>query len=194
MAAFLEIYAHGFQGVSIDDIVKKTKLTKGAFYHQFPTKLDLGYALVDEVISPMILERWLTPLSKSQNPVEGILIQLNSLIGKASRASLRLGCPLNNLVQEMSPVDAKFKKHLQKALNLWIDGMALQLTRAKKNNVIKPDINVHEAAHFIVMTHEGFYGLLKGLDNSRAFGALYNSLKIYLNSISTNKIALPKES
>ena len=44
--AFLEILHKGFQGVSIDDIVKKTPYTKGAFYHHFPTKLDLGYALV----------------------------------------------------------------------------------------------------------------------------------------------------
>ena len=55
--AFMEIFIHGFQGVSIDNIVKKTSLTKGAFYHIFPKKLDLGYALVEEVITPMIIDR-----------------------------------------------------------------------------------------------------------------------------------------
>lgn len=43
----------------MDDLVKKTTLTKGAFYHQFPTKLALGYAVVDEVLTQLILERWI---------------------------------------------------------------------------------------------------------------------------------------
>src|ERR1700676_3252444 len=80
--AFFEIFTQGFQGVSVDDIVKKTSMTKGAFYHHFPSKLDLGYALVDDVIKPMIIERWITPLKTFKNPLEGILSQMEKLIGE----------------------------------------------------------------------------------------------------------------
>ena len=55
--AFDEIYRQGFQGVSIDKIVENTQLTKGAFYHHFPTKNNLGYALVDESLREMISEQ-----------------------------------------------------------------------------------------------------------------------------------------
>src|ERR1700688_2949242 len=78
--AFVEVFSRGFQGVSVDDIVKKTSLTKGAFYHHFPTKLDLGYALVDDVIKPMIIDRWIRPLKNFKNPLEGILSQMEKLI------------------------------------------------------------------------------------------------------------------
>lgn len=177
--AFFEIYARGFQGVSVDDIVKKTSLTKGAFYHQFPTKLDLGYALVDEIITPMIIERWVAPLANFDNPLDGILKQMKELIGNAPPESLKLGCPLNNLVQEMAPVDYGFKIRLQKALNLWISETQIHLKRAKKNGYLKKEINTKQVAHFIVMAHEGFYGIIKGLDNPKAFDALFDSLKIY---------------
>ena len=183
MAAFSEVFARGFQGVSIDEIVARTTLTKGALYHQFPTKLDLGYALVNEVISPMIIQRWIDPISDSERPLDAILKRLRVLIGEAPSHELRLGCPLNNLVQEMAPVDATFKKHLKTALNLWVDEMAAQLTRAKKAGQIRADVNVRQAAHFIVMAHEGFYGMLKGLDDPRAFDALYSSLKIYFATL-----------
>jgi TetR/AcrR family transcriptional repressor of nem operon len=182
--AFFEVFSHGFQGVSIDDIVKKTSLTKGAFYHHFPTKLDLGYALVEDVISPMIIDRWITPLKKSANPLDGILKQMRELIGNAEPSDLKLGCPLNNLVQEMSPIDAGFKKRLKTALLLWIDEMEIELKRAKKSGFIKSDVNVRQAAHFVVMSHEGFYGMLKGLNDPNAFDALYDSLKRYFHSIS----------
>ena len=56
-AAFMEIFTNGFQGVSVDKIIAKTGLTKGAFFHQFPSKLDLGYALVDEVLHALIKTR-----------------------------------------------------------------------------------------------------------------------------------------
>jgi TetR/AcrR family transcriptional repressor of nem operon len=181
--AFLEVYRRGFQGVSIDEIVKKTSMTKGGFYHHFPTKLDLGYALVEDVISPMIIERWIGPLKQSENPLEGILKQLRILIGKASAAELRLGCPLNNLVQEMSSVDQGFHRRLQAALELWIGETDRQLKRAKKAGFIRADVNTREVAHFSVMVHEGFYGMLKGLDDPRGFDVLYGSLKRYFATI-----------
>lgn len=183
-AAFMEVFAKGFQGVSIDDIVAKTKLTKGAFYHQFPTKLDMGYALVDEVIKPMIIDRWINPLENYKNPLDGILAQMKSLIGECDPAHLRLGCPLNNLVQEMSPIDKGFHKRLQIALNLWIDEMDKHLKRAKKSGYLNADVNTRHVAHFVVMAHEGFYGMLKGLDDPKIFSALYESMKRYFKTIS----------
>ena len=58
-AAFEEIYAHGFHASSIDAILERTELTKGALFHQFASKLELGYAVVDEVIVPMTRARWI---------------------------------------------------------------------------------------------------------------------------------------
>lgn len=182
-AAFYLIFRRGFQGVSIDEIVQMTSLTKGAFYYHFPTKFELGYALVDEVIKPMTLARWITPLDAYENPLTGILKQLKTLIGGASAAELKLGCPLNNLVQEMSPIDSGFHERLQASLELWIDGMDRQLKRAKRDGFLRPEINTRHVAHFVVMAHEGFYGMLKGLDDPRAFDSLYGSLKTFFKTI-----------
>src|SRR5438477_616209 len=44
-AAFEEIYANGFHASSIDAILARTELTKGALFHQFASKLELGYAV-----------------------------------------------------------------------------------------------------------------------------------------------------
>lgn len=184
--AFMEVLTRGFQGVSVDDIVKKTSLTKGAFYHIFPTKLDLGYALVDEVISPMMMDRWIAPLEKYDNPLDGILKQMKLLIGKADPAFRKLGCPLNNLVQEMSPVDPEFHRRLQAVLNQWIDETDKHLKRAKKNGYLKSNVNTKQVAHFVVMSHEGFYGMIKGLDDPKAFDTLYDSLKTFFEAISAS--------
>lgn len=182
-AAFAEIYRHGFQGVSVDDIVAKTSVTKGAFYHHFPTKLDLGYALVDDVLSPMIVERWIAPLERHANPLEGIARQMDLLIGHADPADLRTGCPLNNLVQEMSPIDAGFKRRLQRALNRWIDGIELHIRRGQEAGFVDRTVDARQAAHFIVLMHEGIFGMLKGLGDPAAFHTFFAPVRSYLRSL-----------
>ncbi|OYZ10975.1 MAG: hypothetical protein B7Y39_19880 [Bdellovibrio sp. 28-41-41] len=136
-----------------------------------------------DVIKPMIIDRWISPLADYENPLDGILKQMKTLIGKSSMENLRLGCPLNNLVQEMSPIDEGFRKRLQIALNLWIEETDMLLKKAKKDGQIKADVNTRHVAYFIVMTHEGIYGILKGLDDPKAFDALYDSLKRYFQAI-----------
>ena len=162
-------------------------MTKGAFYHHFPGKLDLGYALVDEVIKPLIIERWINPLKDFNNPLDGILSQMEKLIGECPPDLLEFGCPLNNLVQEMAPVDDGFRIRLKSALELWIDQMDEHLKRAQADGFLKSEVNTREVAHFVVMAHEGFYGLIKGLGKSGIFPVLSRSMKVYFQTISTNK-------
>jgi TetR/AcrR family transcriptional repressor of nem operon len=183
--AFLEVYRHGFQGVSVDDIVAKTSLTKGAFYHHFPTKLDLGYAIVEDVLAPLTIARWVTPLGEYANPLEGILRIMERNIGGAEPSLLRTGCPVNNLAQEMAPIDRGFRKRIQGTLNLWISELEVHLKRGQKTGFIRRDVDTRQAAHFIVMLHEGIYGLIKGLDDPDAFNTLFTPVKEYLRSIST---------
>jgi TetR/AcrR family transcriptional repressor of nem operon len=182
-AGFLEIYKHGFQGASIDDIVARTSHTKGAFYHLFPTKLDLGYAIVDDVLKPMITQRWIAPLERYENPLEGIVRQMDLLIGHADPADLRTGCPLNNLVQEMTPLDRGFRRRLQSTLNLWIDGIEVHIRRGQATGFVSRKVDAREVAHFVVLMHEGVFGMLKGLGDAAAFHMFFASFRSYLRSI-----------
>src|SRR5882724_1592552 len=60
-AAFAEFYKNGFQGGSINHIVEEAGATKGALFHHFKGKNDLGYAVVREVIQPQLKARWSDP-------------------------------------------------------------------------------------------------------------------------------------
>ncbi len=76
-AAFGEIHRNGFRSASLDSILSNTGVTKGALYHHFPTKADLGYAVVDELIHHEIVERWVVPLGRVEDPVEGLIAILS---------------------------------------------------------------------------------------------------------------------
>lgn len=181
-AAFREIYEHGFQGVSIDRIIKKTDVTKGAFFHYFATKKELGYAIVDEFLREMVLDRWIRPLAAYKNPVQGILKRFKILTDALLDENLVRGCPLNNLAQEMSSVDLLFREKIKAVMSLWIDETEQYLKKAQNSGYLKKTVNTRQLAEFIVMTQEGSFGLVKSLGDKKIFNSLYNSLRDYLLS------------
>jgi AcrR family transcriptional regulator len=181
--AFWEIYKNGFQAVSVNDIINKTTVTKGAFFHHFPTKNDLGYAIVDEVLTGLTIAKWIQPLSAYKNPIQGILKNLKEKIDESTEEQLGLGCPLNNLVQEMSNIDPLFREKLNNVLELWIQGVEKHLKRAQAGGYLKADADTREIAEFIVATHEGGFGMSKSFKNKRVFLSIQNSLKEYLLAV-----------
>src|SRR5258707_37816 len=109
-AASREIYRSGFQSAGLDTILASAGVTKGALYYHFKSKEALGYAVVEEVIAPDVHRKWVRPLQSVKDPID-------ALIGAAQRIPVRPddvrgGCQLNNLAQEMSHLDAGFRKRL----------------------------------------------------------------------------------
>jgi TetR/AcrR family transcriptional repressor of nem operon len=183
-AAFTEIYEHGFQATSIDEIVAKANMTKGAFFSHFHSKYEMGYALVDEVLKEMTLERWIRPVAAYKNPVQGIVTRFKKIIESTPEEHIALGCPLNNLTQEMSSVDQVFKDKLQAVMLLWIEETEKYLRKAQAEGYLKKSVNPRQVAEFIVMVEEGSFAMVKNLRDKKVYWALYESLKQYLESIS----------
>jgi len=160
-AAFHEMHLHGFQGMRVDLILERTGLRKGALYHHFPSKLELGYAVLQEIIVEATREIWIRPLSEHNNPVEGLLRVVDGAMERLDSNDVRLGCPLNNLAQEMSPVDPGFKQRIEAIFEEWIEAIAESLRRGQRRGVVRHDINARGEACFIVASAEGCLGLSK---------------------------------
>lgn len=183
-AAFGEIYERGFRATSVNDIATKANVTKGAFFHYFPTKNDLGYALADEVLKDMLLDRWVRPLAAYKNPVQGMINRYRKLMEDSSDEELALGCPLNNLTQEMSFVDPVFRDKLRTVLGCWIDETEKYLKRAQTEGYLRPEVDVRMVAEFVVMLEEGSGAIVKNLRDRKVYRSLYKGFRQFLESIS----------
>ncbi len=69
MTAFSAMHKNGFRATGINDILEKTGLTKGAFYYHFSNKAALGYAIIEEVLMPMVDLFWLKPIAGAPHPL-----------------------------------------------------------------------------------------------------------------------------
>ena len=184
-AAFVEINQHGFQAASLNNILNATNVTKGALYHHFPSKMKLGYAVVDEQIKTAVEERWVTPLVNNDDVISAILSVIDDSINCHDDDNICLGCPLNNLAQEMSPIDEGFRERISGIFELWRNAIADALKRGQANGSVKQSISAEATAYFIVAAIEGAVSLAK---NAKSIDVLKTSLlglKEHIESLRT---------
>jgi AcrR family transcriptional regulator len=186
-AAFLEIYRHGFNGVGVRDLAAKADVTIGAFFHYFPTKNHVAYAIIDEIIYTGIMDRWIKPLAAYKNPLQGILKCFKNTFENWPDELVSLGCPLNNLTQELSASDDSIKAKTQVVLKDWIKKTEEHLQRAKEGGYLVKNVNTQELAEFIVTFQEGTFAMGKALNDRRIFVSMYKNFKLHIESISTTK-------
>lgn len=165
-AAFEEFYLNGFQAGSVERIVANAGVTKGALYYHFDGKADLGYSVVDEVLREPILSAYIGALEDDEgDPLAAIQMVLRERADTFVDTGIRLGCPLNNLMQEMSPLDEEFRRRLGATLEAWRDGFADALERARAGGWIRHDVDPRRVANFIVASVEGTFGTAKNADS-----------------------------
>lgn len=182
-AAFTEIYRHGFQAAGLAAILQNAGLTKGALYHYFPSKHALGLAVIDEVIKERLAARLFRPLEESEDPFGTLLALLERRVQDGDDDTLQWGCPLNNLVQEMSPVDPDFREHLAVLLARWQDALRTALAKAQTQRRIRAEVDCEAASLFVLAAWEGCWGIAKNRQSGPVFRQCLRELCDYVRGL-----------
>jgi AcrR family transcriptional regulator len=180
-AASREVYRSGFQSASLDAILASAGVTKGALYHHFDSKEALGYAVVEEVIASDVHGKWVRPLQCVTDPID-------ALIGAVQRISVRPedvrgGCQLNNLAQEMSPLDAGFRKRLAIIFGAWREAVASVLREGQAHGRIRRDVEPADAAGLLIAMVEGYGSLAKNAQDPKLMKAGIRNIVDWLKSL-----------
>lgn len=178
--AFELIYVRGYQTTSIDDILAKTEVTKGAFYYHFKNKDEMGLAIINEILKPTMTNSFIGPLGKDQNPVQAIYTLIYDLLIENEFLKVEYGCPAANFTQEMTPWNIDFGKALNEMTNQWMEAMITLLENAKENGFIRKDVDSRQVTLFVM---SGYWGI-------RNFGKLENSKSVYLPYLKELKLYL----
>jgi AcrR family transcriptional regulator len=182
-SAYREIHRNGFQAASLNPILDRTGVTKGALYHHFPNKRELGYAVLDELIKETVLQFCLRPLEECIDPIDGLKRLINETGKNISKEDVFLGCPLNNLCLEMSPLDAGFRQRVNQIYELWREGFARALRFGQANGTVSKEINPMDCATFIVASLAGSRSLAKNAQSHEVLMACGQNLIRYLDTL-----------
>ena len=171
----------------IDQVLKNTDLKKGALYYHFSSKQALGYAVLDEYIATKGAKLWIEPLHSFTDPLEGIhtlfLQNQNACEIAWGDEILVLGCPVNNLAQEMSPIDEGFRKRIEGIFQYWKAALSDVLKKGQQQGIVDLSINIEDSALFILIIIEGAWGLTKVHQDKEIYFSCGRELKRYLETL-----------
>lgn len=182
-AAFDEIHQHGYRSASLNDILKAAGCTKGSLYHHFPDKHALGLAAIVDNVDRFMDTNWLTPLAQASDPVSTLLEILQRHLDGEVLCDVRLGCPLQNLSQEMSGLDEDFRTYLNGIHEQWRTAIADALRKGQDAGQVRKDISAEAAATMIIATHQGTVGLIKTAQSTDIGASSFEAFYQYLNSL-----------
>ena len=173
---------HGFQGLRTDKVIAQMGITKGAFYHYFKDKLNVGYAVVDELIAPNYINTWKNLSIQDVHVIDAISETLRRIAGYSNQETIHLGCPLNNLIQEMSPLDEGFNKRLSAILNEERKMIRQGIETGMADGTIVADTDADVLALFILASLEGSYAIGKSFNSYSKFIVCVEQLIKILNN------------
>jgi TetR/AcrR family transcriptional regulator, transcriptional repressor for nem operon len=181
--AFELIYAHGYQATSVDDIIANTQVTKGAFYHHFKNKDEMGLAVINELMYSGIFKDAIQELSESNDPAKDIYKMMKELLMENPFFQVKYGCPAMNLVEEMSPVSNTFRKALLKLVSQWQDALESSIQHGKKSGKIRKDVHAKQVALLVMSGYGGIRNLGKLYNDKACYKSYLKELKYYLKSL-----------
>lgn len=181
--AAAEIYENGFRATGLNDILKKSGLTKGAFYHHFKSKSELGVAIAEEVVDKAFRELWIKPLEKSDANTQTIIDSLQYAIAANNSKDVTKGCPLANLTQEMANQDQKICAVLRRTVDDWRQQLANVLKREQDRGLLRSNVDCDQSSYFIISSLQGAIGLAKPYHDPRPFRSALRALIDYLKSL-----------
>jgi TetR/AcrR family transcriptional regulator, transcriptional repressor for nem operon len=180
-AASREIYRSGFQSASLDTILAVAGVTKGALYYHFESKEALGHAVIDEVIASDVRGKWVRPLQSGKDPIDALIGAVQGI--PVRPADVRGGCQLNNLAQEMSPLDAGFRKRLAIIFDAWREAVASVLREGQAHGNVHRDVEPADAAGLLIAMVEGYASLAKNAQDPKVMKAGIRNIVGWLRSL-----------
>lgn len=172
------IYAKGYQTTSIDDILSTTQVTKGAFYYHFKNKDEMGIAIINEILKPIEFMVSSKVSNDSElDSLQSIYEIMYGLLIENSELTVESGCPVSNLIQEMTPWNESFRQSLLKQVKLWENQFVAIIEQGITKQTIRKDIQVQKVVTYIIA---GYFGV-------RNLGKLQNSKLVYIDYLSELK-------
>jgi AcrR family transcriptional regulator len=180
--AFGLIYNNGYQTTSVDEIIAKTNVTKGAFYYHFKTKDEMGLAILNELLKPIFSTNFIEPLKRADDALETIYNLIYHLLINDPLMTLESGCPASNLTQEMAPWNRDFTMTLNELSQNWEQAMIQAIRNSQEKGLINTNADPKEITVFVLSGYWGIRNLGK-LETSKSLYLVFlKGLKSYLNS------------
>lgn len=132
------LWQDGYKEASVNNMVAQAGVSKGAFFHYFPTKQHLADRVMDTYISDEVFKSIDTHLSESNTVKDGLLSWLLDVFQAFEKAEFRGGCMIGNFALEMSDHDEHMRERLKTMFLDWENRITNHLKREPDKLLMQP--------------------------------------------------------
>jgi AcrR family transcriptional regulator len=93
------------------------------------------------------------------------------------------GCPLNNMAQEMTPLDQGFRERILVLYDSWRSAIVAALARGIEAGAVRADASPEGTAALVVAAQMGIWGTGKSSRNARLMRAACDAVCDYLERV-----------
>ena len=150
----------GFAAASLDDVLAESGVTKGAFYHYFDSKADLGRAILDRYAEADLatLDRlWAQAEQLSRDPLQQLLVFVGLFANLDELATDDPGCLYATFVYERQLGVDGADAVIEASVRAWRQRFRLKLDEVVAVYVPRVDVDLDALSDLVFSTSEGAY-------------------------------------
>jgi AcrR family transcriptional regulator len=181
--AFKLFYENGFKSTSIDKIMNATKMTKGAFYHHYKSKQEIGIEVIEHRIRRRLYDAMIAPLLSEGNAFEILTSTFNNRLKSFASYDKKHGCPLNNFINEIGDYEQIYQITLKSMIDEWQQEITKLLERGKKEKSINSHVNSQGVAIYLISAFEGIRGIRKLYKDDAILNQYLDGLQTYFTQL-----------
>jgi TetR/AcrR family transcriptional regulator, transcriptional repressor for nem operon len=183
-AAQALILDHGFGSTTVEAVVGRAGITKGAFFHHFRSKADLARKLIER-FAAMDREHMQGHLARAEKLARDPLQQLLTLIALYEEdfdalAESVPGCLFASYVYENKLFDEEILAVLRESTLMWRRVMLAKLEEAARAHPPKREVDMVSLADLFYSLTEGAYVMTKTLGDKTLLARQARHLRNYL--------------
>jgi len=140
------MHQYGYNNVGIKQILDEAEIPKGSFYYYFDSKEDLGLRVIE-----CYIRNTKEMFNNIEKDINGLKDFFNSYFKMFEDFQYQRGCPIGNLVLELSDIKESFRLKLLE----WSTFLEKEIYEILKKSNLKGKYDKKRLASFIISTFEG---------------------------------------
>lgn len=176
-------YSKGYYDTSVDDILKKLELSKGAFYYHFDSKEDFFVQIIQNLMARKVYSSLIEPLEGHDNPLTLITNCFDDAMETAVHNEMDFGCILSNFLTEFNGKNEVIMQHLNEIVTVWEVNLVTTLQKGKFNGYLDRHTDCEAVATFLMSSYFGIRTLMTGSSPSAKKYRFMTQLRQYFKSI-----------
>lgn len=181
-------YANGFYNTSIDEILKKLNLSKGAFYYHFSSKEEFFSQIIQNLITKKIYSNLIEPIEGHDNPLTLISDCFEQALETAVNNDIDFGCLISNFITEFQGKNEIIMQQLNEIVSVWEVNLITALQKGKYNGYIDRHVDCEAVAIYLMSSYFGIRTLMVGSNPNSKKYRFMRQLKQYIKTLEPKSI------